>query len=60
VLDGHEMHGWGVATFLGGKQMSRWEDGAPGPEFIGDADGSYLRRAPGRDRIDVNLPAEVG
>ena len=43
VLDGHEMHGWGVATFLRGKQMSRWQDGAPKPEFIGDADGRYLR-----------------
>jgi dihydropyrimidinase/dihydroorotase len=60
VLDGHEMHGWGVATFLGGKQMSRWEDGAPKPEFIGDADGQYLRRVPGQPRMDVSLPSVVG
>ncbi|MEZ5075215.1 MAG: amidohydrolase family protein [Solirubrobacterales bacterium] len=53
VLDGHEMHGWGVATFLRGKQMSRWEEGAPRPEFIGDADGRYLRRVPGRGRVPV-------
>ena len=31
VLDGHTIHGWTVATFLRGKQMSSWEDGAPGP-----------------------------
>ena len=59
VLDGHEMHGFAVTTFLGGKQMSKWDDGAPGPEFIGDADGEYLRREPGKDRVDVSLPAEV-
>ncbi len=48
VLDGHTIHGWNVATFLRGKQMSRWEPDAPGPEFIGDADGRYLRRMPGQ------------
>ena len=57
ALEGHTMHGWNVATFLRGKQMSRWEDGAPGPEFIGDADGEYLRRVPGRDLVDVSLPS---
>lgn len=51
VLDGHEVHGWNVATFLRGKQMSRFADGAPKPEFIGDADGEYLRRVPGQPRI---------
>jgi dihydropyrimidinase/dihydroorotase len=56
ALEGHTMHGWNVATFLRGKQMSRWEDGAPAPEFIGDADGEYLRRVPGRQLVDVNLP----
>lgn len=60
VLDGHTMHGWNVATFLRGKQMSRWQDGAPGPEFIGDADGSYLQREPGRDLVPVEAAAEVG
>jgi dihydropyrimidinase/dihydroorotase len=33
--------------------MSRWEDGAPKPEFIGDADGRYLRREPGRQLVPV-------
>ncbi|HST38181.1 MAG TPA: amidohydrolase family protein [Conexibacter sp.] len=47
VLDGRTIHGWNVATYLRGKQMSRWLDGAPKPEFIGDADGRYLRRVPG-------------
>lgn len=51
VLDGHQMHGWNVATFLRGKQMSRFEEGASGPEFIGDSDGEYLRRVPGVGRI---------
>jgi len=55
VLDGHTIHGWNVATFLRGKQMSKWEDGAPGPEFIGDADGHYLRREVGRELVDVNI-----
>jgi dihydropyrimidinase/dihydroorotase len=56
VLDGHTIHGWNVATFLRGKQMSRWEDGAPAPEFVGDADGSYLRREAG---VPVEAAAEV-
>ncbi len=59
VLDGHEMHGWAVATYLRGKQMARWEDGAPKPEFIGDADGQYLRRVPGRPRVPVGEVVEV-
>ena len=46
VLDSHTIHGWNVATFLRGKQMSRWEDGAERPEFLGGADGEYLRRVP--------------
>ena len=53
VLDGHTIHGYPVATFLGGKQMSKFDDGAPGPEFIGDADGSYIRRTPGQDLVPV-------
>lgn len=53
VLDGHTIHGYPVATFLRGKQMSKFEDGAPKPEFIGDADGHYLRRTPGQDLIPV-------
>lgn len=59
VLDGHEIHGVNTATFLHGKQMSRWEDGAPGPQFIGDADGAYLRREPGAERMPLATPAEV-
>jgi hypothetical protein len=51
------MHGWAVATFLRGKQMARWQDGAPGPEFIGDADGRYLRREPG---VRVAVEPRVG
>ncbi len=47
VLDGHTIHGWPVATFLRGKQIARWEDGAPGPEYLGDSDGRYLRREAG-------------
>ncbi len=58
VLDGHTMHGWNVATFLRGKQMSKWDDGAPGPEFIGDADGEYIRRTPGQDLVP--LDGEIG
>ncbi|MGA7396649.1 MAG: amidohydrolase family protein [Solirubrobacterales bacterium] len=53
VLDGHTMHGFAVATFLRGKQMSKWDDGAPAPEYIGDSDGHYLRRTPGQDLIPV-------
>ena len=53
VLDGHTIHGYPVATFLRGKQMSKFDDGAPYPEFIGDADGHYLRRTPGQDLIPV-------
>jgi len=60
VLDGHTVHGCAEATFLRGKQMSHWEEGAPGPEFIGDADGEYLRREPGRDLVPVEAGAEVG
>ncbi len=52
IMD-HTLKGWGVATFLRGKQMSKWDDGAPGPEFIGDADGEYLRRDPGQDLLPV-------
>ncbi len=59
MLDGHEIHGVNTATFLHGKQMSRWEDGAPGPQFIGDADGAYLRREPGAERMPLATPAEV-
>lgn len=58
VLDGHEMHGWPVATFLRGKQMARFEEGAPKPEFIGDADGEYLRREPGKARLEVSPVVE--
>jgi dihydroorotase-like cyclic amidohydrolase len=47
VLDGQTMHGWPVATFLRGTLVARWEDGAPGPEYVGDSDGVYLRREPG-------------
>jgi dihydropyrimidinase/dihydroorotase len=54
VLAGHEIHGWPVATFLRGKLMARFEDGAPGAEFVGDADGVYLRR----DSLSA-IPAEV-
>ena len=53
VLDGHTIHGWNVATFLRGKQVSRWEEGAPKPEYIGDADGRYLKRVPGRDLVPM-------
>ncbi len=60
VLDGHTIHGCAAATFLRGKQMSRWEDGAPRPEFIGDADGQYLRREPGRDLVPLEVAVEVG
>ena len=48
VLDGHTIHGWPVATYLRGRQIARWEDGAPAPEYLGDSDGQYLRREPGR------------
>ncbi|MDQ5895675.1 MAG: hypothetical protein QG596_1936, partial [Actinomycetota bacterium] len=53
VLDGHTIHGYPVATFLRGKQMSKFDADAPRPEFIGDADGQYLRRTPGQDLIPV-------
>lgn len=53
VLDGHTIHGWNVATYMNGKQMSRWEDGAPKPEFIGSVDGQYLRRETGGDRTPL-------
>jgi len=33
--------------------MSKFDDGAPGPEFIGDADGHYIRRTPGQDLLPV-------
>lgn len=60
VLDGHTIHGWNEATFLRGKQMSRWEAGAPKPEFIGDqADGEYLRREAGRRLVPVTTAVEV-
>ena len=44
VLMGHTIQGWPVATFLRGKQVARWEDGAPAPEYIGEPGGEYLRR----------------
>ena len=44
VLNGHVIHGWPVATFLRGRQVARWDDGAPRPEYVGDLDGQYLRR----------------
>ena len=47
VLDGHAIHGWPVATFLRGKQIARWEDGAPA-RVHRRPDGQYLRRVPGR------------
>jgi dihydropyrimidinase/dihydroorotase len=60
VLDGQTIHGWNEATFLRGKQMSRWEDGAPKPEFIGDiADGEYLRRVPGQSLVPLAPFAET-
>jgi dihydropyrimidinase/dihydroorotase len=55
VLDGHTIHGWNVATYLRGKLMSRWEDGAPRPEFVGDADGHYLRRAARGERAPLEI-----
>jgi len=60
VLDGHTIHGWPVATFLRGRQVARWEDGAPGPEYIGDSDGTYLRREAGSALVDVATTARVG
>lgn len=59
VLNGHTIHGWNVATFLRGKQMSRWLDGAPKPEFIGDADGQYLRRTTEASSRSVEPAVEV-
>jgi len=53
VLDGHTIHGYPVATFLRGKQVARFEDGAPKPEYLGDSDGHYLRRDPGQDLVPV-------
>lgn len=59
VLDGHTVHGCGVATYLRGKLMAHWEEGAPKPEFLGDnADGNYLRREAGRPRVPLAAPAE--
>ncbi len=29
------------------------------PEFIGDADGRYLRREPGVDLVSLDIPVEV-
>lgn len=57
VLDGYTIHGWPVATFLRGKLMAEWKDGAPGPEFVGDADGEYLRRVPGQAGMPVRARA---
>lgn len=54
VLDGHTIHGWPVATFLRGKLIAHWPEGAHGPEYVGDADGEYLRRVP------ENAPATAG
>jgi dihydropyrimidinase/dihydroorotase len=70
VLDGHTIHGWPVATFLRGKQIARFEEGAPKPEYLGDAGGEYLRRVPastgqagggGAERAEAltPIPAEV-
>ncbi len=59
VLDGHTIHGWNVATFLRGKQVARFEDGAPRPEYLGDADGRYLRRELRRPLARVNDWTEV-
>lgn len=59
VLDGHKIHGWPVATFLRGKQMSRWAEGAERPEFIGGSDGEYLRRVPGSQLVDVTVAEGV-
>jgi dihydropyrimidinase/dihydroorotase len=39
--------------------MSRWEDGAPKPEFIGDADGRYLRRTAGQPRVPLQTAVEA-
>jgi dihydroorotase-like cyclic amidohydrolase len=52
VLEGHEIHGWPVATFVRGRQVARWEEGAPAPEYTGALGGEYLRREfrGGRDR----------
>ncbi len=44
VLEGHTIQGWPVATFLRGRQVARWEEGAAGPEYIGGIGGEYLRR----------------
>ena len=59
VLAGHTIHGWPVATFLRGKLMARWEDGAPAPEFVGDADGRYLRRVPGEAEMPIEVATEA-
>ncbi|HVP03923.1 MAG TPA: amidohydrolase family protein [Solirubrobacteraceae bacterium] len=59
VLDGHTIHGWNEATFLHGRQMSRWEEGAPRPEFLGDvSEGRYLPRVPGQRLVPL-LPTNV-
>jgi dihydropyrimidinase/dihydroorotase len=54
VLAGHTMHGWPVATFLRGRLVARWPEGAPRPEYLGDSDGEYLRRVPGRALVSVD------
>ena len=59
VLDGHTIHGWNEATFLRGKLVGRWENGAPRPEYVGDADGQYLRREPGRALVPLEPIARV-
>ena len=59
VLDGHTIHGWPMATFLRGEQMSRWEEGAPGPEFIGTPAGRYLPRVPGQTLVPLDAPVGV-
>jgi dihydropyrimidinase len=59
VLDGHTIHGWNVATFLRGKQMSRWEDGALWPEYTGGGDGRYLRRELVRTLAPLDQRTEV-
>lgn len=59
VLDGHTIHGWPVATFLRGKLIARWEEGAPKPAYVGDSDGEYLRRVPGGAPERVGATSEV-
>jgi dihydropyrimidinase/dihydroorotase len=59
VLDGHTIHGWPTGTFLRGKLITRWEEGAPRPEYVGDADGQYLRRVTGHADTTLEVSTEV-